>query len=1066
MATITHSIGGRTGSGTASISGNVLSITAVAAGSFDVGQKITGTGIAAGTYITQAPGNGAGSYNVNISQTVASTSISAARDYATPALWRAALPANTVTAGNSYIGEMYNDGEFAVSGASNHILNVVAGSITTGPLNTITFRAAQGHSFKHHPTAASNRVAYDTTKGVALKTSGNGGRPINVDCQYFFIEGFQLKTTDSATQAVYLSGSTCVIKDCIAEATMASGVGTVQIRNGATAQNVVAIQRHATAARAFHVQLSGNLINCTGVRSAQHGAQGIAVGYDSGTGTMRNCLTLGFATHIGLTNSATVSGSNNATSCSSSLIAGDLLNLVYANTVVNGDSTSNTEDYRLKPGSAAINAGIILSGDSNRYDMNGTYRQTADIGAYEIPEAANTMLLFGTTFGNAGVDSEEFTLFLNGFIAEDRVVTLSGSQGDVFTPSSVTIPAGSTAGKFKYKPATAGNKTITVSISGTGISNPAPYAYRADTPATAITWNTPSFIRVGTPSAPFNITVNGGLNQTVNVSLTDDAGGTFTYTSTTLDKYNLTLQAVYTPSSAGAKTVRVINNAGLGIPDNYSATPRPAKVAVPTISDPAKGIRVVTIGTGKDYASIGAFKTYLATQNLVTQNEMLIAEVYNDETISASHTLLLANNNASDATRYCIVRPVPGFDEDTLNPTGPFNLGVEGIQLTISGTLKASVGVEIEGFRVKTIGSGVFGIGGGQNAGPTGFHMAARRCLIEWNSTANVALTEFTVAGEITDNLIVLSTSAALSASAATRVKRNTIARINGATGVAVSLTSSYAGEVVDNAFINCGNAPVSVGSSATVSNNYTNMAMPSPVTGVTVDTVNPLVVDVVNDFTPATGLIGKASASAKSTNDARLNNRGLTPDVGAMQLNYALPLPTGSISNQPAPDGQTLTVPFSTQNSPTTAVATLSPAATPNNTAVLNEGEVVLSNGSGIAYFENIQPGVYVLTITLGHDGGTGSVTGAQSVSIVGISGSPITPENETPPPSLIYKRAMRILNGLVVPLTNAEVGTSIKPVVLVGTRLQLRQTTEGIPVVLENGRLRLLKVEETLEV
>jgi len=63
---------------TGSISGTTLTVTAVSAGTVQVGQVITGTGVTAGTTIT-ALGTGSGStgtYTVSASQTVASTAIS------------------------------------------------------------------------------------------------------------------------------------------------------------------------------------------------------------------------------------------------------------------------------------------------------------------------------------------------------------------------------------------------------------------------------------------------------------------------------------------------------------------------------------------------------------------------------------------------------------------------------------------------------------------------------------------------------------------------------------------------------------------------------------------------------------------------------------------------------------------------------------------------------------------------------------------------------------------------------------------------------------------------------
>jgi hypothetical protein len=76
--------GGQIGASvTASISGTILTVTGINSGAIALGMTLSGTGVAAGTKITQfltgAGGNvnEAGTYQVNISQTVASTTINA-----------------------------------------------------------------------------------------------------------------------------------------------------------------------------------------------------------------------------------------------------------------------------------------------------------------------------------------------------------------------------------------------------------------------------------------------------------------------------------------------------------------------------------------------------------------------------------------------------------------------------------------------------------------------------------------------------------------------------------------------------------------------------------------------------------------------------------------------------------------------------------------------------------------------------------------------------------------------------------------------------------------------------
>ena len=64
--------------GTGSISGTTLTVTAVTSGSFAVGDPVTGTGVTANTYITAlgTGTGGVGTYTVNTSQTVSSTTLS------------------------------------------------------------------------------------------------------------------------------------------------------------------------------------------------------------------------------------------------------------------------------------------------------------------------------------------------------------------------------------------------------------------------------------------------------------------------------------------------------------------------------------------------------------------------------------------------------------------------------------------------------------------------------------------------------------------------------------------------------------------------------------------------------------------------------------------------------------------------------------------------------------------------------------------------------------------------------------------------------------------------------
>lgn len=107
-----------TASGTASsITTTVLTVGGTVTGTFSIGMAITGTGVAAGTYILSlgTGAGGAGTYNLNKTQTVASTTITG------------------TTAKSIDIG---------VNGASGSVTNITLGSDTSGATSTTTLNGA------------------------------------------------------------------------------------------------------------------------------------------------------------------------------------------------------------------------------------------------------------------------------------------------------------------------------------------------------------------------------------------------------------------------------------------------------------------------------------------------------------------------------------------------------------------------------------------------------------------------------------------------------------------------------------------------------------------------------------------------------------------------------------------------------------------------------------------------------------------------------------------------------------------------------------------------------------
>lgn len=109
-------------------------------------------------------------------------------------------------------------------------------------------------------------------------------------------------------------------------------------------------------------------------------------------------------------------------------------------------------------------------------------------------------------------------------------------------------------------------------------------------------------------------------------------------------------------------------------------------------------------------------------------------------------------------------------------------------------------------------------------------------------------------------------------------------------------------------------------------------------------------------------------------------------------------PFPSGAMTSQPPPDGQTVTITFSTTNTPTSGMASLNPAATNPNGAISTLGTIAFGTNTGTATFTNVPAGNYAPTITLTNAAGTRSVSGLQPVSIIGISASPEAPSGAVP--------------------------------------------------------------------
>lgn len=160
-ATFTGSVGAVY---TAAIAGTVMTVSALTEGVIRVGDTISGTGVTAGTTITSlgTGTGGTGTYNVSVSQTVGSTTITSVNNV---------LNVTILGTGTLAVGQTVTGGGLA---ANTKITALGTGSGGTG---TYILSGAQQQSASGAKTATSTAVAviYDSQSDAFVLTSGITG---------------------------------------------------------------------------------------------------------------------------------------------------------------------------------------------------------------------------------------------------------------------------------------------------------------------------------------------------------------------------------------------------------------------------------------------------------------------------------------------------------------------------------------------------------------------------------------------------------------------------------------------------------------------------------------------------------------------------------------------------------------------------------------------------------------------------------------------------------------------------------------------------------------------------
>lgn len=468
------------------------------------------------------------------------------RDYSTLTAALAALPSNLVTADQAWVFELYNDSEFTE--------NINLTGVTTDATRNITIRAASGQGFRNHANKLTNALRYNQSFGVGFSVPGAfTDSAIKIGVNNVIVDGIQFHHTanGSATQdIVRITANNVVVKNCLMQNSGALAVSNClgRVVSGTTGSgfiNCIGIERSSAEPDRIGFGLESTdcfAINCGALRSVAGTNNRPAFSRDYGTPLIRNCWSLGYPRFGRDTTGAAGSGYN-ATDNASGTTPGtnNIYNLTAANQVQS--LTQNSEDARVKSGSAFINAGTRDQTYTGDLDIVNTARSTTTptIGPWEFSAGDSTAPTLssgvgtatGSTTATVGATTDE----ANGTMY--AIVSTSSTP-----PSSTQIQAGQT--NTGSAAPWSGNQAITTTgaktFNATGLTASTtyyPYVQHKDAAGNNSTvLSGPSFTTsAGGDTTPPTLTsptgtATGSTTASGTVS-TNEANGTLYYLATT-----------------------------------------------------------------------------------------------------------------------------------------------------------------------------------------------------------------------------------------------------------------------------------------------------------------------------------------------------------------------------------------------------------------------------------------------------------------------------------------------------------------------------------------------------
>lgn len=469
------------------------------------------------------------------------------RDVATLAAAWAAVPADVVASGNSYILEAYNDSEFVVGS------NLVLTGKTTDAAHTILIRPAAGHSFRDHANVATNALVYNQANGVGMRFNFNYTEGLTINNDWVTVQGMQFWHSGGGNVTGVLIGTGrtgSVIDNCLVRMTSSNtGVAGISLNSGTVRSTHITLLG-ATSTGVYMGSSTSKAENVTVARVSTQARAGYGFNAPGLTGgSIINCAV--FNAPFGVNNSFT--GSNNASDGVVGFGTNNKENLVFADQFVD-----TTNDFRTKAGSALIDAGTAPNA-ANTLAPTGVRQQgtAADIGFWEFPSATQAPTATITAINVSG-----------------RTVTISGTTTGTPTSGLASIAPAAGAGNNAVAQGptalTLGTGTFTVQFTNVVVGRYSPALTVSNTafPNVAASNSVGTFDIVGAlATSVIQDPMNGGQVLTIHGTTSGSpTSGSLSVPAAATNPNGAVAQTVALTLGAGTYTVSVTLSAG-----NYDA---------------------------------------------------------------------------------------------------------------------------------------------------------------------------------------------------------------------------------------------------------------------------------------------------------------------------------------------------------------------------------------------------------------------------------------------------------------------------------------------------------------